>query len=190
MMDALVALNQELTAEGFYKAHKVNKIDVTIGLNTGTCVVGNMGSELRFDYSALGDAVNVSARIQSFAGNYGFPIVIGEDTESQVAEKFAFLEVDYIAVKGRATPTHIYALMGHAHVREAQSFQDLDAALKALFAAFRAGDWAAARAAIAHGRTVHGAPSVIFDTYEDRIQHFEFEPPKPGWDGSWSAKEK
>ncbi len=189
MMDALVALNQELTAEGFYQAHKVNQIDVSIGLNTGVCVVGNMGSELRFDYSALGDAVNVSARIQSFAGNYGFPIAVGDDTQTVVAEKFAFLELDYIAVKGRATPTHIYALMGHAHVRETKAFQSLNDALQTLFTAFRAQNWTAAREAIAHGRKVAGNLA-IFDTYEHRIAHYELEPPPPDWDGAWSAKEK
>ena len=190
MMDSLVVLNEELTAEGFYKSHKVNKIAVSVGINTGTCVVGNMGSDLRFDYSALGDAVNVSARIQSFAGNYGFPVVIGEDTVAKVPEKFAFLELDFIAVKGRATPTHRYALMGHAHVRETQAYQDLDAALQALFKAFRSKDWEGAKAAIAHGRTVAGAPEEIFDTYEERIQHYAYEPPPANWDGSWSAKEK
>jgi adenylate cyclase len=190
MMDSLVVLNQELTAEGFYKTHKVNPIDVSIGINTGVCVVGNMGSELRFDYSALGDAVNVSARIQSFCGNYGFPIAIGEDTEVVVADKFAFLELDYLAVKGRATPTHIYALMGHAHVRETKTFQDLEAVLQALFAAFRTKQWDKAREAIAAGRTIQGAPAAIFDTYEDRIAHYELEPPPANWDGAWSAKEK
>jgi len=190
MMDSLVVLNNELTAEGFYEAHKVNRIDVSIGVNTGVCVVGNMGSDLRFDYSALGDAVNVSARIQSFAGNYGFPIAIGEDTEEVVAEKFAFLELDYIAVKGRATPTHIYALMGHAHVRETKAFQVLNDALQTLFTAFRAQNWAAAKEAIAKGRAIPGAPEEIFELYEDRIAHYELEPPPPGWDGAWSAKEK
>jgi adenylate cyclase len=190
MMDALVVLNQELTAEGFYKSHKVNQIAVSIGLNTGVCVVGNMGSELRFDYSALGDAVNVSARIQSFAGNYGFPIAIGEDTETVVAEKFAFLELDYLAVKGRATPTHIYALMGHAHVRETKAFQVLNDALQSLFTAFRAQNWAAAREAIAAGRKIEGAPEEIFDLYEERVAYYELDPPPPNWDGAWAAKEK
>jgi len=190
MMDSLVALNAELTAEGFYAAHPVKPIEVSIGVNTGTCVVGNMGSELRFDYSALGDSVNVAARIQSFSGNYGFPIAIGEDTEKVVAEKFAFLELDYIAVKGRETPLHIYALMGHAHVRETKTFEDLNAALQTLFAAFRSKNWAAAREAIANGRAIAGEHQTIFDTYEDRIAHYELEPPPADWDGAWSAKEK
>jgi adenylate cyclase len=190
MLDALIVLNEELTSEGFYKSHKVNKIAVTVGINTGVCVVGNMGSDLRFDYSALGDAVNISARIQSFAGNYGFPVVIGEDTVEKIPEKFAFLELDFIAVKGRATPTYLFALMGHAHVRETQAYQDLDGALQALFKTFRSKDWEGARAAIAHGRTIPGAPEEIFDTYEERIHHYAYEPPPENWDGSWSAKEK
>jgi adenylate cyclase len=138
----------------------------------------------------LGDAVNVSARIQSFAGNYGFAISVGEDTEKVVAGKFAFLEIDYIAVKGRETPTHIYALLGHAHVRETKVFQDLEAVLQQLFAAFRSQQWAKAREAIALGRTIEHAPSAIFDTYEFRINHYEHEPPPANWDGAWSAKEK
>lgn len=190
MMDSLVALNQELTAEGFFKSHNVNPIAVTVGINTGTCVVGNMGSDLRFDYSALGDAVNVSARIQSFAGNYGFPVIIGEDTVAKVPEKFAFLEVDFLAVKGRATPAYLYALMGHAHVRETQAFQDLNAALQELFIAFRSRNWDGAKAAIAKGRAVEGAPEDIFDTYEERIHYYELEAPPENWDGSWAAKEK
>ncbi len=190
MMDAMSALNRELKAEGFFKTHKVKPIEVSIGLNTGTCVVGNMGSELRFDYSALGDAVNVAARIQSFAGNYGFDMVIGEDTEQLIREKFAFLELDYLAVKGRATPTHIYALMGHAHVRETKKFIQLQEALQALFAAFRSKDWAAAREAIDAGRPIAGEHQDIFDTYEERIAHFELEPPPANWDGAWVATSK
>jgi adenylate cyclase len=190
MQASLVALNNELASEGFYRSHDVSPIAVTVGINTGTCVVGNMGSDLRFDYSALGDAVNLSARIQSFAGNYGFPLVIGEDTVSRIAEKFAFLELDFLAVKGRATPTHLYALMGHAHIRETGAFQDLEGTLQALFAAFRSRDWTGARAAIGRGRALPGAPAEIFDTYEERIQHFLYEPPPEGWDGSWSARDK
>ncbi len=190
MMDALDALNRELKSEGFFKTHKVKPIEVSLGLNTGTCVVGNMGSDLRFDYSALGDAVNVSARVQSFAGNYGFDLVVGEDTEVIVAEKYAFLELDYIAVKGRATPTHIYALMGHAHVRETKMFMQLEEALQKLFAAFRTKDWAGARDAIEEGRKIGGDHQEIFDTYEERIEHYEHEPPPLNWDGAWVATSK
>jgi adenylate cyclase len=115
-----------------------------------------MGSELRFDYSALGDAVNVSARIQSFSGNYNFAICVGDDTEEIVKDSFTFLELDYIKVKGRATPTHIYALMGHPHVRETKAFQVLNDALQTLHRLPRP-NWAA-KEAIAKGRAIPGAP--------------------------------
>lgn len=190
MQDSLVALNRELTAEGFYRLHTVSPIAVTVGINTGTCVVGNMGSDLRFDYSALGDAVNLSARIQSFAGNYGFPLVVGEDTVAHVADKFAFLELDFLAVKGRAAPTRLYALLGHAHVRETRNFQELDAILQGLIKAFRSQAWDEANDAIARGRALRGAPVEIFDTYAERIHHFRNDPPPTDWDGSWSARDK
>ena len=93
-------------------------------------------------------------------------------------------------MKGRAAPTYLYALMGHAHVAETKAFQDLDTTLKVLLAAFRSRDWDGARAAIAQGRALPGAPAEIFDTYEERIQHFLYEPPPEGWDGSWSARDK
>lgn len=188
MMDALAVLNRELAADT--AASRANPIEVSIGLNTGVCVVGNMGSEFRFDYSALGDAVNVSARIQSSASNYGFPIIIGEDTRNAVADKFAFIEIDYVAVKGRATPTRIFALMGRADTRETEAFKRLNDALQTLFAAFRTQNWAAARDAIAAGRQIDVAPAAIFDTYEGRIAYYTLAPPPAGWDGAWSAKEK
>jgi adenylate cyclase len=190
MQDSLVVLNRELTSEGFYRLHPVSPIAVTVGINTGTCVVGNMGSDMRFDYSALGDAVNLSARIQSFAGNYGFPLVVGEDTVVQVADKFAFLQLDFLAVKGRATPTRLYALLGHAHVRETQSFQEVEDVLRTLIEAFRSQAWDAADEAIARGRNLKGVPVEILDTYAERVHHFRLEPPPPDWDGSWSARDK
>ena len=61
---------------------------------------------------------------------------------------------------------------------------------QALFKAFRSKDWEGAKAAIAHGRTVHGVPAELLDTYEKRIHHYAYEPPPANWDGSWSAKEK
>jgi adenylate cyclase len=66
----------------------------------------------------------------------------------------------------------------------------MNEALQTLFTAFRAQNWAAAKEAIAKGRRVPGAPAAIFETYEDRIAHYELEPPPPNWDGAWSAKEK
>src|SRR6202021_112101 len=64
-------------------------INVGVGLNTGTCVVGNMGSDLRFDYSVLGDSVNLASRLEGQSKEYGFPIIVGSRTPPAAKEKFA-----------------------------------------------------------------------------------------------------
>jgi adenylate cyclase len=79
-------------------------------LNTGDCCVGNLGSEQRFDYSVLGDAVNTAARLEGLTKGYGIDLIIGESTASRCAE-FALVEIDQVKVKGRATPLRIFTVM-------------------------------------------------------------------------------
>ena len=87
-------------------------INVGIGLNTGICVVGNMGSDLRFDYSVLGDSVNLASRLEGQSKEYGFPIIVGSRTALAVKDRFAILELDFIMVKGKKEPEVIYAIAG------------------------------------------------------------------------------
>jgi adenylate cyclase len=80
--------------------------------------------------------------------------------------------------------------LGHAHVRETQSFQEVEDVLRTLIEAFRSQAWDAADEAIARGRNLKGVPVEILDTYAERVHHFRLEPPPPDWDGSWSARDK
>jgi adenylate cyclase len=190
MQRKLDILNAQLDAEGFYTQHKVKRIGVGIGLNSGPCVVGNMGSDQRFDYSALGDAVNLSARFQTLSSNYGSYVVIGEDTEKLIRDTFTLMPIDYISVKGRAAPTNLYALLGGPEAKDGVVFKTVHPVLQRLFAAIKARNWDAARAAIAEGRALDGVDKTIFDTYEGRISTWTLQPAPKDWTGAWTAMEK
>lgn len=106
MLEHLEILNIEL------KNEKSLPIKVGIGLNTGDVVVGNMGSNQRFDYSVLGDAVNLAARLEGQSKNYGVQIVLGEETAKNMDKDFAMIELDEIAVKGKQDAVKIYTSLG------------------------------------------------------------------------------
>jgi len=101
MLDSIEALNAELKAEAVAVGRTHYPLRIGIGINTGDCVVGNMGSTSRFDYSALGDAVNLAARLESASKNYGLSLLIGGKTADAVRDRYAVLELDRIAVKGK-----------------------------------------------------------------------------------------
>jgi class 3 adenylate cyclase len=97
-------LNQQFKHEADQNGGAYRPPHVGIGLNTGPCVVGNMGSDFRFNYSVLGDTVNVASRLEGRTKDYRIPIVIGAGTEQNAREKFATLEIDRIQVKGKTEP--------------------------------------------------------------------------------------
>ena len=108
-LEVLVAtekLNEEL------KPLNLPPINVGIGISTGECIVGNMGSELRFDYSVIGDAVNLGARLEGQTRNYeGVDLLLSERTYQLCPER-AFSEVDKIKVKGKSEEVRIYTPLG------------------------------------------------------------------------------
>jgi adenylate cyclase len=95
MLDAIAGLNRDLAAEG------LPSIAIGVGLNTGRCVVGNMGSDKQFDYSALGDAVNLASRLESASKELGVSIVIGPETARQIGDRLPLVDLETIHVKGK-----------------------------------------------------------------------------------------
>tara|TARA_X000001388_G_scaffold21625_1_gene14641 strand:- start:1441 stop:3363 length:1923 start_codon:yes stop_codon:yes gene_type:complete len=105
MQKELVKLNKKLTAEG------LPEINIGIGINSGEALVGNMGSEQRFDYSVIGDAVNLASRLESSSKTLGKTLVIGEGTRETIEDNFKFKYIDSITVKGKTEKIKVYTIL-------------------------------------------------------------------------------
>ena len=104
MQEELKLLNAELTKEN------LPNINIGIGINTGEALVGNMGSDQRFDYSVIGDAVNLASRLESSSKTLGKTLVVGEDTYKAAKINYGFEYVDEITVKGKTEPLKVYTI--------------------------------------------------------------------------------
>jgi adenylate cyclase len=185
-------LNQQFKREAEQNGGKYMPLNVGIGLNTGPCVVGNMGSDFRFNYSVLGDTVNVASRLEARTKDYRVPIVIGAQTEQQAKEKFATIEIDRIQVKGKSEPETVFTVLGHAELRQDPNFQDLRELTAGMLRSYREQDWTRALEAIELCRKAgeRFGIAALYDMYAERIEAFRRTPPPPDWNGVYEAESK
>jgi len=192
MLDEMEPLNARLEIEAKEEGRKHIPLKVGLGLNSGECVVGNMGSDQRFDYSVLGDTVNLAARLEGQSKNYGVRVVIGYTTWLQVPT-LATVELDFIQVKGKTEGVRIFALVGGEDMAQDEHFIAFKAKVDEMLTVYKSQDWEGAKALINEAR-VEGEPYDIDETfytlYEDRIKAYEQTPPGEDWDGVFVATTK
>jgi adenylate cyclase len=188
MMSRVREMQKKWEAEG--KPH----LDIGIGLNTGVASVGNMGSALRYGYTALGDTVNLSARLEGLNKDYGTHILVNETTYAAAREDgFVFRELDLIRVKGKLQPVTIYELIGRTGEN---SVYGAPAEVQARFEIFRQARelyrkrrWEEAQNTfqLMLDKWPDDGPS---RTYWKRCQDYLFDEPPTGWDGVFTMTHK
>ncbi len=190
IMKEMPGLNEHWRNEAAAKGRSFNPVKIGIGLNTGVCCVGNLGSETRFDYSVIGDNVNVASRLEGQSKTYDVATVVGESTTAR-APDFAFLELDLLKVKGKTEATRIFALLGDNALKETRGFVDLTARHNAFLEKYRAADWDAADQLRRECDRMNGAGlHRLYALYRERIAFLKQNPPPPNWDGSTEALSK
>jgi adenylate cyclase len=160
-----------------------------VGINTGECLVGNLGSTHRFNYSALGDAVNLSSRIESLSKHYGIPIIISESTRRLVPD-FAALELDAVAVVGKTEAVKIYGVLGSPADGRTDAFRRLAELHDRILAAYRGQRWDEVKRLLEECAPLDRRLAKLHRRYRRRIAHFEQHPPGVGWDGVYRAETK
>ena len=186
------ALNVELKREAETNGGVYMPLRIGIGLNTGPCVVGNMGSDFRFNYSVLGDTVNVASRLEARTKDYRLPLVIGSRTAEKAKEKFATMEIDLIQVKGKKEPEAVFAVLGRAGAEQEPGWTELRELNARMLENYRKQNWDEALSLIARARKVRDGFDVsgLYDMYVERIEAYRANPPPPDWDGVYEAESK
>lgn len=174
MLNDLQRFNDEIAKEG------VPPFGMGLGINTGSVVVGNMGSDQRFDYTCLGDSVNLAARLEGQSKPYGVKLVLGARTAEQVCDEFNVVELDSIAVKGKTEPVSIYTVVENRDSNAVALHKDF-------LRMYRRGQWNAAKALIKQLSTKFDGELVdYYKMMEERMQGT----PPANFDGVYRATSK
>jgi adenylate cyclase len=189
MAARLKALNQKW-AQQATPERPFQEVKIGIGINTGECCVGNFGSSIRFDYSAMGDEVNVTSRLEGLSKVYGVTVVIGERALLETKQDFPVLELDIVMVVGRGRPTRIYTLL-QLLGDDPEQLARLQEKHKEFLEAYRQQRWDEAERALAACREIGIARlETYYALFVSRISLLRETALPTDWDGSFAMTEK
>ena len=175
MLKDLEAFNAEIVADG------TPPFGMGLGINTSTVVVGNMGSDQRFDYTCLGDGVNLASRLEGQSKPYGVKIVIGPETANYVRDTYQVIELDWLAVKGKTKPVAIYTVLE-------KKDPAAERAHNLFLEHYRNGEWNRARAMALAAKPLWNAQ--LSGYYEMMFERMQGQTPPKAWDGVYRATTK
>ena len=185
MLDAVKIFNDEIAKEG------VPPFGLGIGCNTGIVVVGNMGGEQRFDYTCLGDAVNLASRLEGQSKNYGVLIVLGPETASRLDGEFFTLELDCIAVKGKKEGVNISTVFRNPNFEEESKWKHAKEIHDLMLEYYRKQQWDKAIALIETIKNeFDGKMHHYYELWLERIEDMRNANLPSEWDGVFRATSK
>lgn len=175
-------LNEEMLAQD--AVPWPGKVEIGIGLNSGPCCVGNMGSAQRLSYSLIGDTVNLASRIETLTKQYGVRIAIGEELARELTD-FATVELDCVRVAGRERPARVHVLIGDEETAQIADFIAFRAEHERILADYYARRWdeAARRIVDSSDRAARYGLARLYSHYAARVADFAINPPPNDWDG-------
>ncbi|MFQ6612222.1 MAG: CHASE2 domain-containing protein [Fidelibacterota bacterium] len=192
MEKRLVTLREKWKSDGSWP-DLVYNIRHRVGLNSGELVTGNMGSSMRMNYTMMGDTVNLAARLEPAAKQYGVYILVGENTYQAIHEQFEWRFIDYVRVKGKKKPEKVYELLAEKGELSTENADLIETFNKAMNH-YHQQNWKVALKEFEKAKELEAEflfrPTDPSAVYIQRCQYFIENPPGKDWDGVWVMTKK